>query len=94
MIPDTGSDLSALTEDDVDALQLLSGPYTVSFVNGIGGQSSLCLLCPAYAKINGRRFDASIQVIPGQTERLLGREVMNQTVITFDGPNGQVTFDV
>jgi hypothetical protein len=94
VIPDTGSDLSALIEDDKDALDLLSGPHVPSTVRGVGGQSSLCVVCRAYAEIGGRQFAALVQVIAGQTERFLGREVLNQIVVTFDGPNGQVIFDV
>jgi hypothetical protein len=94
VIPDTGSDFSALTENDRDALRLLAGPHAASSVAGLGGLSSLCIACRAFAQIGGRLFPSLIQVIPGQSERLLGREVMNRTVVTFDGPNGQVTFDV
>jgi len=94
VIPDTGSDLSALPPNDASALRLLSGPYVASTVRGVGGQRVICPICPAYAQIQGRTLEAIIQVIPGQMERLLGREVLNQIVVTFDGPNGQVIFDI
>lgn len=88
----TGSDFSALTEEDGHALQLLTGPHVPSSVTGVGGQTSLCVVCRAFATIGGRRFPAMVQLIPGQSDRLLGREVMNQMVVIFDGPNGLVTF--
>jgi len=94
VIPDTGSDLSVLSANDSNALNLLSGPRFAATLGGIGGQSALCVVCRAYAEVGGRQFSALVQVVVGQSERLLGREVLNQVIVTFDGPKGHVTFDV
>jgi len=93
VIPDTGSDLSALTEDDADRLNLLSGPLFPASVVGVGSQTSVCLVCRGHAHINKRHYSALIQVIPDQIERFLGREVMNRIIVTFDGPAGKVIFE-
>lgn len=83
-----------MTQEDGSALDLLAGPHVPSTIIGAGGQASLCILCRAFAEIGGRQFSAVVQLIEGQRERLLGREVMNQIVVVFDGPNGLVTFHV
>jgi hypothetical protein len=42
-----------------------------------------------------RGISAGAFNLPKQRDviRFLGREVLNQTVVTFDGPNGQVIFE-
>jgi hypothetical protein len=44
-------------------------------------------------EIDGRRFSALIQPIPVGQERIVGRDVLNQHRVLFDGPAGQVVVD-
>jgi len=45
------------------------------------------------AEINGAIFPSFIQSLPGGKERILGRDVLNQIKVTFDGPRQQITFE-
>jgi hypothetical protein len=44
-------------------------------------------------EMDGRRFAAIIQPVTGGNERIVGRDVLNQQRVLFDGPAGQVTVD-
>ncbi len=46
----------------------------------------------AFAAVKGTRYLATIHEVVGQEERIFGREVLNQYVVTFDGKKQRVTF--
>jgi hypothetical protein len=46
----------------------------------------------SFPTISGHRVPALVQPITGGQERLVGRDVLNQHRVTFDGPAGLVTF--
>jgi predicted aspartyl protease len=55
----------------------------------IGG-SVTALFYRAKVEIDGRRYSALIQPVPAGRERIVGRDVLNQQRVLFDGPASQV----
>lgn len=92
VIPDTGGDLSVLPEDDCLAIDLFSSPYLMSLTRGVLGPSVTTLVYRGNVEINGTIYRSLIQPIPGGRERILGRDVLNQIKVTFDGPQHKVIF--
>ncbi len=93
VIPDTGSDLSILREQDCQDIDLFSSPYLPSLTRGVVGASVSVLVYRGNVEINGQRLPSLIQFIPGGQERLLGRDVLNQLCVTFDAPGNKVIFE-
>lgn len=92
VIPDTGGDLSILPEDDCLAIDLFSSPYLMSLTRGVLGPSVTTLVYRGNVEINGNLYRSLIQPIAGGRERILGRDVLNQVKVTFDGPQHKVIF--
>jgi hypothetical protein len=92
-IPDTGADLSLLPDTDCQDIDLFNSPYFTSRSRGVVGPSVTTLVYRGYAEIDGLHFPALIQAISGVTERILGRDVLNQMKVTFDGPQNRVSFE-
>lgn len=44
-------------------------------------------------EMDGRHCSALIQPVPAGHERIVGRDVLNQQRVLFDGPAGQVVID-
>jgi predicted aspartyl protease len=61
--------------------------------SGVVGGSIPTLFYQGKVEIDGRRYSALIQPIPGGQERIIGRDVLNQQRVLFDGPTGQVVVD-
>lgn len=57
---------------------------------GVVGASVTALFYQGKVEIDGRRYSALIQSVPSGHERILGRDVLNQQRLLFDGPAGQV----
>ncbi|MFQ6040544.1 MAG: DUF5678 domain-containing protein [Candidatus Poribacteria bacterium] len=93
VIPDTGGDLSVLLEDDGLDINLLSSPYFTTLSRGVVGPNIVTLAYRGNAEINGATYPSFIQLIPGD-ERILGRDVLNQVKVTFDGPGDTVIFEI
>lgn len=92
VIPDTGADLSALPEDDCSAIDLFGSPYLLGLTRGVLGPSVPTLVYRGNAEISGASYPSLIQPIPGGKERIVGRDVLNQLKVTFDGPQKRVLF--
>ena len=92
VIPDTGGDLSILPEKDCLAIDLFSSPYFISLIRGVLGPSVTTLVYRGNVEINGVLYRSLIQPVPGGKERILGRDVLNQVKVTFDGPLRKVIF--
>ena len=90
VIPDTGSDLSLLPDKDCRAIDLFQSPYMTGMAGGLVGASVTTLFYRGKVEIDGTRYSALIQSIPAGQERILGRDVLNQQRVLFDGPAGQV----
>jgi predicted aspartyl protease len=93
VVPDTGADISALPENDCDVIDLFGSPRLLSLTRGVMGTGAATLVYRGHAEIAGVRYRALIHPIPGGKERILGREVLNQLKVTFDGPRKKVVLD-
>jgi predicted aspartyl protease len=93
VIPDTGADLSALPAADCTAINLFSSPYMTGMAGGVVGARVTALFYRGMVEIDGRRYAALIQPLPTGQERIVGRDVLNQQRVLFDGPGGQVIID-
>ena len=89
VIPDTGADISLLPERDGADIGLRAYPYMATMMRGVIGPRVPAVVYQAVVDINGRSFRSLIQLVEA-SERILGRDVLNQLRITFDGPAGQV----
>jgi predicted aspartyl protease len=90
VIPDTGADHSVLPDSDCTTINLFSSPYFTALSGGVVGSSVTTLIYRGKVDIDGTRCPALIQPVAGGQERILGREVLNQQRVLFDGPAGQL----
>lgn len=93
VIPDTGADLSILSEQDCQDIDLFNSPCFPTLSRGFTGPSVPVLSYRGNVEINGHRLPSLIQFVPGGTERILGRDVLNQIRVTFDAPANKVIFE-
>jgi predicted aspartyl protease len=93
VIPDTGADVSVLPATDCTAIDLFNSPYITGMAGGVIGASITTLFYHGKVEIDGRRYSALIHAIPSGQERIVGRDVLNQQRVLFDGPAGQVIVD-
>jgi hypothetical protein len=82
-----------LPDADCAAIDLYSSPYMTGMSGGVVGASVTTLFYRGKVELDGRRHAALIQPIPGGRERIVGRDVLNQERVLFDGPAGQVVVD-
>ncbi len=92
-IPNTRADLSVLPQTDCTAIDLFSSPYFTGISSGVVGRGVTTLIYRAKVEIDGNRYAALIQPIAGGQERIVGREVLNQLRVLFDGPSARVVVD-
>jgi predicted aspartyl protease len=92
-IPDTGADLSVLPQNDCTAIDLFNSPYFTGVSSGVVGSSVTTLIYRGKAEIDGNRYPALIQPVAGSLERIVGRDVLNQLRVLFDGPGARVVVD-
>jgi predicted aspartyl protease len=93
VIPDTGADVSVLPDTDCAAIDLFSSPYMTGISGGVVGAGVTTLFYRGKVELDGRRYAALIQPVPAGQERIVGRDVLNQQRVLFDGPAGQVVVD-
>lgn len=91
IIPDTGSDLSSLPNEDCKKLELFKYPYFQGTSHSFGGENRQTVFYFAQVEIGSKTFTAIVEPT-SESERLLGREVLNLCKVTFDGPNKQTVF--
>lgn len=91
IIPDTGSDLSSLPNEDCEKLELFRFPYFQGTSHSFGGVSRQSVFYQAQVEIGAKTFTAIVEPT-SEPERLLGREVLNQCKVTFDDPKRQTIF--
>jgi len=91
-IPDTGADVTCLPEGDCQDLDLFLFPYYSGISHPFGGMRRRVTFYGAKVEVNGRVYNAIVEPF-AERERLVGREVLNQTKVTFDGPSRITTFD-
>lgn len=93
VIADTGADLSVLPDADCVVIDLYTSPYFTGVSRGVIGAAVTTLIYQGNAEVNGRRLPSLIQPVAGGSERILGRDVLNQHRVVFDGPAMQVLFE-
>jgi predicted aspartyl protease len=93
VIPDTGADVSVLPDADCRAIDLFNSPYLTGMAGGVLGASVITLLYRGKVELDRARYSALVQPVPGGRERILGRDVLNQQRVLFDGPAGEVIVD-
>lgn len=91
-IPDTGADVSCLPVSECQETDLLLFPYYSGISHPFGGVSRQVIFYAARVEINGSIYNAIVEPVV-ERERLVGRDVLNQTKVTFDGPGRLTTFD-
>ncbi len=90
VIPDTGADISVLPQADCEALGLENSPPQALISRGVMGPGISAVAYFARAEIDGRSVIAIVQPVAGGSERIVGREVLNEFRVTFDGPAGRL----
>jgi hypothetical protein len=92
VIPDTGADNTVLPIGDCTTISIFSSPFYSSFSRGIDSAPTPALIYRCFAEIGGHLSGALIEPHPTFDGRLLGRDVLNTFVMTFDGPRRMTTF--
>jgi hypothetical protein len=93
VIPDTGADASALPWSDCQRLQLDPALGLPGLMGGIGGGATSTLSYGLWARIDGADYPCRLNVDFVGTERIVGRDVLNQMEILFRGPACEVVFN-
>ena len=92
VIPDTGADVTCLPTNDCQDLDLLLFPFYAGISHPFGGARRSVTFYAAKVEVDSRVFNAIVEPV-AEHERLVGREVLNQIKVTFDGPSRTTTVD-
>jgi hypothetical protein len=93
VIPDIGADLCVLPDSDCNSFDLFNSPYFTAISSGVVGASVTTLIYQGKAEVAGSLFSALIQPVAQGQDRLIGRDVLNQLRLLFDGPAQKVVID-
>jgi len=91
-IPDTGADVTCLPETDCRDLDLFLFPYYSGISHPFGGVRRQVTFYVARVEVNGKLYNVIVGPVT-ERERLIGRDLLNQMRVTFDGPSRLTTFD-
>jgi Family of unknown function (DUF5678) len=91
-IPDTGADVTCLPVGDCQDLDLFLFPYYSGVSHPFGGVRRSVTFYGAKVEINGSIYVAIVEPVT-ERERLVGREILNQIKVTFDGPSRTTIFE-
>lgn len=91
-IPDTGADVSCLPVNECQELDLHLFPYYSGVSHAFSGGDRQVTFYAARIEIDQNIYNAIVEPVV-ERERLVGRDVLNQTKVTFDGPGRLTTFD-
>lgn len=90
VIPDTGADATAIPWMDCQHLQLDPAQGVFGALSGIGGGPQSTLVFDVWARLDGNEYECRLHADFSGTERILGRDVMNQLEMLFRGPTNEV----
>jgi hypothetical protein len=90
VIPDTGADASALPWADCQHAGLAAGSAVPTLMGGVGAALLPTVLFGAWAHLDGNDYPCRILADYSGTERILGRDVLNQLDVLFRGPAREV----
>lgn len=93
VIPDTGADITCLPFDDCEQIDLYVSPYARGLSERYAQEGVReVLLYVGIVDINGLEYFSIIEPVQ-ETERALGRDVLNQLTVTFRGKEGRTIFE-
>jgi hypothetical protein len=90
MIADTGADATTITWGDSQKLNLDPDEGTPIWLTCVAGGRIATVMYEMWAYLDGEEHPCSLHIDTVGGNRLLGRDVMNRMVVTFDGPRGEV----
>jgi hypothetical protein len=91
-IPDTGADVTCLPMDDCQDLDLFLFPFYTGVSHPFAGARRTVTFYGARVEVDGKVYNAIVEPV-AERERLVGREVLNQIKVTFDGPSRLTVVD-
>jgi hypothetical protein len=91
-IPDTGADVTCLPMDDCQDLDLFLFPFYTGVSHPFSGMRRSVTFYGARVEVDGKVYNAIVEPVT-ERERLVGRDVLNQMKVTFDGPSRLTTVD-
>ena len=93
VIPDTGSDASTLPVTDCPHVGIQPGQGVPSQMSGVGATATATMLFAMWVYLDGATYRCSLHIDFAGTERILGRDVLNQLEVLFRGPSGEVVIN-
>ena len=90
VIADTGADASALPWADCQRLQLDPAQDRPGWMGGVAGGAAPTLFFRVWVYVDGQEHPCRLQADFVDTERILGRDVLNRLEMLFRGPAGEV----
>jgi predicted aspartyl protease len=93
VVPDTGADTTVLPGTDCRAFGLFASQHFTAMAGSVLGAAVPAVIYHAQVEVAGSRYRAFVQPVPGGQDRLLGRDVLNQLRVLFDGPGDKVVVD-
>lgn len=90
VIPDTGADASVLPWADCQSLNLSVDMGVQGLLSGVAGSATGTLSFLLWARIDNQEYACRMQADFVGSERILGRDVLNQISILFRGPASEV----
>ncbi len=86
VIADTGADATVLPWADCQALNLDPTQGLPGMITGVGGSTVMTLSFQIWVLLDGREWRCRLEADFTETERILGRDVLNQLDVLFRGP--------
>ena len=90
VIADTGADASAVPWADCQGLHLTAAQGRPSWMGDVAGGAAPTLHFRVWVYLDGQEHPCRLQADFLGSERILGRDVLNQLEILFRGPIGEV----
>lgn len=90
VIPDTGADSSSIPWSDCQRLGLDRAAGIPAWMTGIGGITLGTVVFRVWAHLDGNDYHCNLQADFSGSERILGRDVLNQVDVLFRGPGREV----
>jgi hypothetical protein len=90
IIPDPGSDTTALPWSDCQQLHLQRAMGVPGWMSGVGGSTSPTIIFQVWVWLDGQEYPCRLQTDFVGQERILGRDVLNRLEILFRGPSREV----
>jgi predicted aspartyl protease len=93
VVVDTGADASAVPWSDCQQMQLAPIQGVPGIIGGVGGSRAATVVFQVWAWLDGTEYPCRLQADFLGSERILGRDVLNQLEVLFRGPAGEVVIN-